>query len=268
MNDQCTISPLAVSPFRWSENQYRFTSLPSPPIHKGQPIDEYGSNAPPSDFSLPAAQTRDSGTDASPAVSSAFRKQRNELDEIIQSGFDEMDHALASRSSPTHIPPAYSSPMVGVDLRHSGISAMMSSLEHGSRCSHVSTPSPSTACSDASASIRATCRGSIKRTGSHLNVDAPCFIPRLVPDVAAGMGFRGAHCTVMGSSERLPMASEAMAAAALMNGEFDSHHEDDHGMMPTEEEQEWLDQQARKRLSPAAAWPQSRVFNVPHYIPS
>lgn len=247
----CTISPLSLSPFRWSENQYRFTSLPSPPIHKGLPIDEYGSNAPP--LTLPAAQARAPSSDSSSRSGAVLRTRSSAaLDEIIQSGFDEMDRVLASRRSNSprrsdHTPATSST--YGLSVRPSGVSVLMHGLECSGRGSDPS--SPSAAHSDASASIGVTRRGSMKRTSSHLNVDAPCFVPRFAPHAQAGAGSTAGGRTTAGSSERLPRALGA--SAALLRGAYSpaeqshssdtSMHWEAHAMAPTEEEQEWLDRQ-------------------------
>jgi hypothetical protein len=186
------------------------------------------------------------------------------LDELIQSGFDEMDRVLASRRS-TH-PSATTSSPDGIPLRRSGVSVLMHNLEHGGG-RRPDSSSPSVAHSDASASLGSTRRGSIKRTGSHLNVDAPCFVPRFATAFQAGSGAMGAGRVAPGSSERLPQASEAAVSLSRgeasfgsdqsMHGSDSSMHCEAHRneMAPTEEEQEWLDRQVRFRSRSTAPCP-------------
>lgn len=103
------------STWRWSEGQNRWTSLPSPQIMpNAELIDERGSFLEPiKSFQLDSepASTMDSPLRAGPIpptrVPSAglplAREHSAELSHTIQSAFDEMDAALASRP-PQHLP--------------------------------------------------------------------------------------------------------------------------------------------------------------------
>ena len=103
------------SSWRWSEGQGRWTSLPSPQMMAHtEPIDERGSFLEPiNSFKLDSepASTMDSPlradpippTRVSPAGYAMARQESAELTNTIQSAFDEMDAALASRP-PQNLP--------------------------------------------------------------------------------------------------------------------------------------------------------------------
>ena len=103
------------SSWRWSEGQGRWTSLPSPQVMAHtEPIDERGSFLEPiNSFKLDSepASTMDSPlradpippTRVPPAGYAMARQESAELTNTIQSAFDEMDAALASRP-PQHLP--------------------------------------------------------------------------------------------------------------------------------------------------------------------
>ena len=103
------------SSWRWSEGQGRWTSLPSPQMMAHtEPIDERGSFLEPiNSFKLDSepASTMDSPlradpippTRVPPAGYAMARQESAELTNTIQSAFDEMDAALASRP-PQNLP--------------------------------------------------------------------------------------------------------------------------------------------------------------------
>ena len=103
------------SSWRWSEGQGRWTSLPSPQVMgHTETIDERGSFLEPiNSFKLDSepASTMDSPlrggpippTRVPPAGYAMARQESAELTNTIQSAFDEMDAALASRP-PQHLP--------------------------------------------------------------------------------------------------------------------------------------------------------------------
>lgn len=79
------------------------------------------------------------------------------------------------------------------------------------------------------------CLSGIKRTGSHLNINAPCFVPHF-GSLPSHLSPPGISRVVSESSEHLPDANDTRAALALMEGPPNA-------MVPTDEEQEWLDRQ-------------------------
>ena len=102
-------NPTTFHPTRWSENQFRFTSLPSPPIGPSDaPLEEYSSFlAPLASFRLdgddeaPASPTAASAPGPSSSSAAPLTPARREgsahaMDVLVQSAFDEMDSALAS----------------------------------------------------------------------------------------------------------------------------------------------------------------------------
>ena len=103
-------NPTTSHPTRWSENQFRFTSLPSPPIGPSDaPLEEYSSFlAPLASFRLdgddeaPASPTAasapgpSSSSSAAPLTPARREGSAHAMDVLVQSAFDEMDSALAS----------------------------------------------------------------------------------------------------------------------------------------------------------------------------
>ena len=104
------LTPQFLTPLRWSENQFRFTSLPSPPIGPSDaPLEEYSSFlAPLASFRLdgddeaPASPTAasapgpSSSSSAAPLTPARREGSAHAMDVLVQSAFDEMDSALAS----------------------------------------------------------------------------------------------------------------------------------------------------------------------------
>ena len=103
------------SSWRWSEGQGRWTSLPSPQMMAHtEPIDERGSflepinsfnldSEPASTMASPLRADPIPPTRVPPAGYPMARQESAELTNTIQSAFDEMDAALASRP-PRHLP--------------------------------------------------------------------------------------------------------------------------------------------------------------------
>ena len=103
------------SSWRWSEGQGRWTSLPSPQmLAHTEPIDERGSflepinsfnldSEPASTMASPLRADPIPPTRVPPAGYPMARQESAELTNTIQSAFDEMDAALASRP-PQHLP--------------------------------------------------------------------------------------------------------------------------------------------------------------------
>ena len=221
------------SPWRWSENCARFTSLPSPPCHSsGMPLDEYGSelqaksstrSAPLPQHDATAITPHDGHSNHSTRHHAAPRRPRLKADptatttpsfpqvpslprsvmgdsamgraaapaiaDIVKAHSDEMERCLAARAAQaTRAPsqrqaaPGAASLPGGIELRRSGLSSLVGAMEVDSEPAGASSASlPSPPSSSPPLPRRAS---SLKRTCSHLSVDATPFYPRGEPAAA------------------------------------------------------------------------------------